>query len=139
MPAPSSKLPQIPTGEAWLVYDGECPACRNFTSHVRLRKSVGEVHLVDAREGGPIVDEIQAAGFDLDKGMAFKIGGRLYHGADCLHVLALLSSDRGWFNRLNAALFRWPLVSRLAYPPLKAGRNLLLFVRGKRPINHPHN
>ena len=106
--------------------------------HVRLRKSVGEVHLVDAREGGPVVDEIQAAGLDLDKGMAFKIGGRLYHGADCLNVLALLSSESGWFNRLNAAAFRSPTVSRLAYPLLKAGRNLLLMVRGKRLINDPH-
>ncbi len=134
----ASQPAQAPTGEAWLVYDGECPACSNFVRHVRLRKSVGEVHLVDARAGGPVVDEIQTAGLDLDKGMALKIGGRVYHGADCLHVLALLSSESGWFNRLNAAVFRSPAVSRLAYPVLKAGRNLLLLVRGKRLINDGH-
>ena len=108
------------------------PAC------AAAEKACGEVHLIDAREGGPAAVEVQAAGLDLDKGMAFKIGERIYHGADCLHVLGLLSSDSGWFNRLNAALFRSPAVSRLAYPALKAGRNILLFVRGKRAINDPH-
>ena len=134
----ASEPAPLPTGEAWLVYDGQCPACCNYVRHVRLRKSVGEVHLIDAREGGPVVEQVQAAGLDLDKGMAFKIGERIYHGADCLHVLALLSSESGWFNRLNAALFRSPAVSRIAYPALKTGRNLLLFVRGKRAINDPH-
>jgi predicted DCC family thiol-disulfide oxidoreductase YuxK len=126
------------TEAAWIVYDGDCPACRNFVAHVRLRKSVGEVHLVDARDGGAVVDEVQATGLDLDKGMVLKLGERLYHGAECVNVLALLSSRTGWFNRLNAALFRSARFSRLAYPVLAGGRRLLLIVRGRPLINAAH-
>ena len=45
-----------PHREAWLVYDGDCPFCSAYVRFVRLRDAVGTVHLVDAREGGPVVD-----------------------------------------------------------------------------------
>jgi predicted DCC family thiol-disulfide oxidoreductase YuxK len=73
------------SGEAWLVYDGECPFCSTYVRLLRFRQSVGTVHLIDARDGGPLVDELAAAGFDLDEGMALKMGGRVYHGSDCVH------------------------------------------------------
>ncbi|MFO1070638.1 MAG: DCC1-like thiol-disulfide oxidoreductase family protein [Geminicoccaceae bacterium] len=114
---------------AWLVYDGECPFCRRYAALVRLRQSVGEVRLVDARAGGPLVREVEAAGLDLDEGMVLKVGGRLYHGADCIHAIALLASPSGPFNRLNAAIFRSSRLAALLYPLLRAGRNAALRLR----------
>jgi predicted DCC family thiol-disulfide oxidoreductase YuxK len=32
-----------------LVYDGECPFCRNYVRLMSLRKAVGDIELVDAR------------------------------------------------------------------------------------------
>ena len=49
-------------GDAWLVYDGDCPFCSRYVKYLRLRRAAGPVRLVNAREGGPLVDELQRAG-----------------------------------------------------------------------------
>ena len=120
---------------ATIVYDGGCPFCTAYVRLVRLREAIGPVRLVDAREGGPIVDEIVAAGLDLDDGMVLKLDGVLYHGDECLNRLALLSTSSGAFNRFNAWMFRNPLAARLAYPVLRSGRNLALRLLGRRKLD----
>ena len=64
------------TQDILLVYDGDCPACNYYSKLARIRKSVGQLILVDAREGGPVMDEITAAGLDIDQGMVLKVGDR---------------------------------------------------------------
>jgi predicted DCC family thiol-disulfide oxidoreductase YuxK len=123
--------------DAWLVYDGDCPFCSRYVQYLRLRQAAGPVRLVNAREGGPLVDELQRAGLDLDNGMVLKLGGRYYHGADCIHALALLSSGSGLFNRINARVFRSPQLSRVLYPVLRAGRNTALRLLGRTKIASP--
>jgi predicted DCC family thiol-disulfide oxidoreductase YuxK len=120
--------------DAVVVYDGECPFCSRYVGLVRLRDAVGRVRLVNAREPDPLVDELKREGFDLDEGMVLVMGGRRYHGADCINMLAMLSTPVGAFNRLNAALFRSPTASRLLYPVLRAGRNLVLRLLGRTKI-----
>jgi predicted DCC family thiol-disulfide oxidoreductase YuxK len=124
----------MPGGEAWLVYDGECPFCSAYVRYVRVKESLGKLHLINAREPHPLVDEVRAQGLDLDEGMVLKLGGRYYHGADCINVLASLSTASGTFNRLNAALFRSPTASRYLYPVLRAGRNTVLRLLGRRRL-----
>lgn len=114
-----------------LVYDGECPVCSAYVRYVRLRESVGEVHLVDAREGGEVVDQIVAEGLDLNEGMVLWYGSRFYHGVDCIHMLAILSTSSGFFNRVNAAIFRRPTLAKYLYPVLRFGRNTLLKILGR--------
>jgi predicted DCC family thiol-disulfide oxidoreductase YuxK len=121
---------------ASLVYDGDCPFCSRYVRYLRLRDAVGKVELVNAREGGPLVEEIARKGYDLDGGMVLKMAGRYYHGSDCIHALALLSSDSDTFNRINAAIFRSPTLSRLLYPALRTGRNIVLKALGRTKI-HP--
>jgi predicted DCC family thiol-disulfide oxidoreductase YuxK len=119
---------------AWIVYDGQCPFCSRYVALLRLRASLGQVRLIDARAGGPIVDELRRSGIDLDEGMVLKLDDRLYHGADCIHVLALLSTPSGLFNRVNAAVFRSPRAARLLYPALRAGRNTVLRLLGRSKL-----
>jgi predicted DCC family thiol-disulfide oxidoreductase YuxK len=121
--------------EAWIIYDGQCPFCSRYVRLVRLRDSLGQVELVDARNGGPIVDEAVRAGLDLDDGMVLKIGDRLYHGHDCIHMLALLTTPSGAFNRINGAIFSSRKASRLLYPFLRAGRNATLRLLGRTKMN----
>lgn len=80
---------------------------------------------------------VRARHLDLDEGMVLLLHDQCYHGADCLNALALLSSRVGWFNRLNHALFRHPRLARVAYPALRAGRNVILRILGRRPIDAP--
>jgi predicted DCC family thiol-disulfide oxidoreductase YuxK len=126
------KAPSV-SGAA-LVYDGDCPVCSAYVRFVRLRESVGKVELIDARGGGPWVDRARAAGLDLNEGFALFYGERWYYGPDCIQMLALLSSPSGLFNRINAVAFRSPRVASALYPVLRGGRNLLLRILGRRPL-----
>ena len=47
---------------------------------VRLHASVGELELIDKRDGGSLVDEISARGWDIDQGMVIKLDNELYYG-----------------------------------------------------------
>jgi len=120
---------------AVIVYDGECPFCSAYVRLLRLREAVGPVALVDARKGGAAVNEVVAAGLDLDEGMVLKLDGTFYHGDDCLNRLALLSTGSGAFNRTVALLFSRPGVARFAYPLLRACRNLALRLLGRSKLH----
>lgn len=115
-----------------IVYDGECIFCQNYVRFVRLRQAVGPVELIDARSGDPRVEGLWRDGYDLDEGMVFAHQGRVFHGAEAVHVLSGLSSGSGLFNRLNAAVFASQGVARFLYPALKLGRRLTLKLRGRR-------
>ena len=118
--------PPAAHGAAWLVYDGECPLCRNYARYLDIRNAVGDFTLINARDGGPQVDEIRAIPYNLNHGMVLKLNGRYYFGSDALHILARLSSKRGAFNLTNRLLFSTPGAAWAAYPLLKQGRRLLL-------------
>lgn len=125
-----------PPATLWLVYDGDCPFCSATAQMYRLKKSVGTLQVVNAREAGDtdIMREIAAAQLDLNEGIVARFNGRLYHGAEALHLLAMLGSDNDWLNRLNVALFRNPRAVRLAYPAMKFARNTVLKLMGRTPI-----
>jgi hypothetical protein len=51
--------------EVLVIDDKQCPACDYYCNMVRIRASVGRLVLVDARDGGPVMDEITARGLDM--------------------------------------------------------------------------
>ena len=60
-----------------IVYDGECPFCSQYVKMLRIRESVGTVRLIDARSSDETA--IFARGkYDMDQGMAARIGGEWY-------------------------------------------------------------
>ena len=122
---------------ALIVYDGDCIFCQNYVKLVRLRETVGPVELVDARSDDPRVVDLQRQGYDLNEGMIFSWKGSLYHGDDAVHVLGGLSSNQGWFNKLNKVIFSSRTASTVLYPLLKLGRRATLLARGKGLIPHP--
>lgn len=134
MTSRSADRPQDGAAEPWLLYDGECPFCSAYVRMVRLRESVGAVRMVDARDGGPELEEARAEGLDIDEGMTLKLNGALHHGDDCIHRLALLTTPSGAFNRLNAWVFKSRRRSEWLYPVLKGGRRAALRLLGRRPI-----
>lgn len=122
--------------EVLVIYDKQCPACDLHCTLVRIRESVGRLILVDARDGGPIMEEITARGWDIDQGMVVKVGRELYYGSEAIHVLALMGTRGGIFNRIAYWSFRSRWVSKVLYPVLKACRNLLLKILGVTKINN---
>jgi predicted DCC family thiol-disulfide oxidoreductase YuxK len=118
----------------WLLYDGECPFCSRYVRHVRLRDAIGPISLANAREHPALMDEVRERGFDVDTGMVLKLDGNYYHGADCIHALALLTTPAGWFNRINSWVFRSATISKVLYPVLRTGRNLTLRLLGRNRL-----
>ena len=117
-----------------IIYDGECPFCTAYTRLLRLRESVGQVRLVDARSDDPLAVEARGSGLDLDRGMVVRFSAETYHGDGAMQLLALLSTGSGLVNGAMASLFRSPRRARLAYPVLVAGRNATLRLLGRRRI-----
>lgn len=129
-------LTSMPTDEpgAVIMYDGECPVCSAYVRFVQLRKAVGTVELIDLRQRPDLVSRFRAEGHDVNDGMVFELDGREYFGADAVNMMAMLSSDNGIVNRLNAILLQNKKVATLTYPILRAGRNALLKLLGRKKI-----
>ncbi|MFT7389418.1 MAG: putative DCC family thiol-disulfide oxidoreductase YuxK [Candidatus Endobugula sp.] len=122
--------------EILLIYDKQCPACNNYCQIVRIRESIGELILVDARENSDVLKEVTDLGLDIDQGMVLKMEEAIYYGSDAIHALALLSSRSGVFNRVNYWLFKSSTLSGIFYPVLRFFRNILLKFLGKTKINN---
>ena len=122
--------------EILLVYDKECPACNYYCRLAKIRETVGDLELVDAREPGSTMNAITAAGLDIDQGMVLIIGNEMYYGSDAIHMLAILSTRTGFFNRLSYHVFRSERISRILYPIFRSSRNLFLKILRKTKINN---
>jgi hypothetical protein len=93
------------------------------------------VRRLDARSSDALVRLAEEAGLSLDDGMILFYGGKRYHGANALRKMALIAPANGLTNRLNRLLFGSARSSRVAYPVLRAGRNLLLRMLGRPRIH----
>ena len=122
--------------EILLVYDKQCPACDYYCNLVRIRESVGELKLVDARYPSPVMDEITQLGLDIDQGMVLKVDGQIYYGADAIHALTLLGGPSGFFNTLNYWVFRSERLSKILYPVFRTLRGFLLKALRVTKINN---
>lgn len=121
--------------ETVIVYDGDCPFCSRYIQMLRLRRSLGPVVMVDARQGGAHVAEVERLGLDLDTGMAVRLNGRWSHGADAINVLSMFTSPSNTLNALSAWLFRSQVRARILYPVLRAGRNATLRLLRRKHIS----
>jgi len=116
-----------------IVYDAECPFCRNFVRLMALRKAVGSVALIDARTSNVTVQKLKELGYDLNEGMAAIYGNQIYHGSDAVILISSLTDARGWAGRLLAALLRKPRRAKFLYPYMLFGRRVTLRILG-RPL-----
>jgi len=130
------KQTDVGSGDVWLVYDGECPVCTAYCRYARIRDAVGRLHLVDARQPGPLMDEITAAGLDIDQGMVVKFNQVMYYGPEAIRVLTLMGTRSGLFNRVSHAFFGSERRAGVFYPIGKAVRNVVLKLLGIRYIEN---
>lgn len=119
-----------------IYYDGDCPFCRNYVAFTNLRKSFnGNVSLHNVRDIPSKVKEFSEKGYNLNDGMIAELNGDIYYGADAVHLMTLLSNNKGVLKRINKALFQYKGTARILYPILRLGRAITLKVLGKRKID----
>lgn len=119
-----------------LVYDPKCPVCEFYCQRIDVSDGAGKLCRIDARKESPVMEEITAAGLDIDSGMVVKIDDELYYGSEAIHQLALLSSRKGFLNRIAYWVFRHRRAALILYPVLAACRNLLLKILRRTRINN---
>lgn len=117
-----------------VFYDGDCPFCAGYVRMTRLREAAGPVELVDLRAEATARARWTAAGLDPDRGMIVETPGATLHGAEAMAALAAMSSPLGALNRATAAVLARPRLAALAYPLLRAGRNLTLTLLDRPPL-----
>ena len=117
-----------------VIYDGDCPFCSRYVKYMRLKKQ--NIEIINARDHREQFHWLQEQGYNLDDGMVLILKGEIYHGADCINRLALLTSSSGVFNAINKTIFSSKTTSTMLYPFMRCGRSLTLKILGRKKLNH---
>ena len=125
--------------EVIVVYDDECPFCKNYCKLLRIRRTVASITLIDARKPSAIMAEITSLGLDVDQGMVVKFKDKIYYGSEAICILSCMSTRSNLFNHINFLIFGSKKVSKMLYPFLRNCRNLALWVLNIPKINNLKN
>jgi predicted DCC family thiol-disulfide oxidoreductase YuxK len=118
----------------FLLYDGECPACRSYVAIARLRELWPDLRILNARKEPDLVAELRAKGLEINDGFVLSLGGTLYFGPDATRMIGERGRDhRGLRSCVLRAIGTAPWSRRL-YRWLNLGRQLLLAAMGKSLI-----
>ena len=128
------RQPNAGNGQARIIYDGGCPVCRTYVRFTKFEHD-RPLTYIDARQYPDLVSQLSKQGVELDEGLVVAVDDQLHHGADAMHVLAGLTRRRGFWNRAMAWPFSTQRSSRILYPVFRAGRNLLLRILRRPPLN----
>lgn len=114
---------------SYLLYDGECPACRAYVAMSRLREKHPGLAIWNARGQPERVREWRAKGYDINEGMILVLDGRLFFGAEATRMIALVGEPES----VPARGFLWTVGlapwAKWLYPLLNRGRQFLLWFK----------
>lgn len=113
-----------------IYYDGECPFCNAYVRMLNLRRNVGRVDLIDMRANDARFSTLVDEGLNPNAGMIVRYGQTTYVGAEAVRILSILSQNGGVFTWL----MRSPRRAAIIYPVLRAGRNAVLRLLGRKQI-----
>ena len=133
----SKALKSVQSDRTSIIYDGHCPFCTAYVTLLRLREAIGPVDVIDGRTRPDVIAELNTLKIDIDQGMVVQYRDQIHYGGDALHILSLLSTKSGTWNRMLAALFAKKSLAQLLYPVLRFGRNTTLRLMGQQVINRP--
>lgn len=122
------------TTTVYLIYDGDCILCKNSAQAIKIKKSIGNLEIINARELHPLVKEAMKKGYDLNKGILVKYNHQYFYGAAAVNFLALIGTSSDMFNKVNSFLFKYKWLSQCFYPLFVIVRNTILMLRRIRPI-----
>ncbi len=103
---------------------------------LKIRKSIGELVIINARISQPLILEAKKQGYNLNEGLIVKYREQFYYGEDGMCILAMFSSQSDLFNKINSKLFKSKVLLKLIYPILKFVRLCLLIIIGVKKIKH---
>jgi predicted DCC family thiol-disulfide oxidoreductase YuxK len=120
--------------EDYLLYDGECPACRSYVAFSRLRQLHPGLKVLDARDEPALVEALRKRGYDINLGMVMQLDGRIFFGAEATRQIARHAREGGVLRRAVLDAIGDAPWSHALYPLLNRCRRLLLAVLGRELI-----
>lgn len=126
--------PDMCTGVTVVVYDGECPFCKQFANYLSMKAIYGELLLVNARSSPELQAKCKGAGFDLDEGFLVIAEGQLIFGTDGMRRLAVLPWIHTGVSHSMKFLFRPGRSGERVYAILAFGRRVLLRMMGRKTL-----
>lgn len=119
-----------------IIYDGDCPFCRNFVEMTNIRKEFGTVELINARLKDNIhVCRVLSKGYKLNDGMAVIHNEKVYYGADAMMFLSF-ANRKGTFAFLMRIFFGSNVRSKILYPILVLMRKIYLRLTGFKDLDY---
>lgn len=119
----------------YLLYDGECPACRSYVAFSRLRQLYPDIALLDAREQPELVGDLRRRGHEINEGMVLKLGNAIHFGPAATRMIAELGqSAPSRATRWGLHVVGGAAWSEALYPWLNRCRQFLLRALGRTLI-----
>jgi predicted DCC family thiol-disulfide oxidoreductase YuxK len=121
---------------SYLLYDGECPACRSYVAFSRLRSLYPKLQLIDARAAPDLVGLLRGKGYEINEGMMLRLDGVYHYGPEATRLIAELGrASSSAFTRGGLYVIGGAPWSRGLYPWLNRARQLLLRTLGRKLIS----
>lgn len=121
----------------YVIYDGECYFCNHTAKYLKIKKNVGELILINARDANELTTEAITQGLDINEGIVVYYQQRFYHETSAINLLNALADQSTLSSKLSYIFYKNKLATALWYPCLKVLRNLNLALQGKPKIQNP--
>ena len=118
-----------------IIYDKECPFCKDFVYLSRLKQVGYNVELLNAREKENSVIKYVSKKYDLDYGMIVIVNGEVLYGHEAASFIIGKHSSLKIRGKLYSLLLRNKSISKLIYPFLVILRKIFFLLIGKKGIN----
>ncbi len=119
----------------YLLYDKDCPFCRNYMKYQEMKENFSDIKILNARDNMELVKELKMLNYNIDDGMILKIEDKIYFGDEVLNFLAKNGKNKNFVSSLTNILFKSYFISKMLYPIFKYFRFLYFKIFLKKFIN----
>lgn len=117
-----------------LVYDGDCPVCRQYVAWTALSAAHPEIRLIDARTHPELVATLRSEGIEINDTYMLQLSGERLTGAAAMARISTLMKPQGRWQRIMQSLTRSERALAPIYPLLVRARKALLWIMGRDQI-----
>ncbi|MDC0438546.1 hypothetical protein OAL56_00515 [Candidatus Pelagibacter sp.] len=119
-----------------IIYDGECPICKNFLIFTKLKEYNPEIKIINARENPEVVQYFKNLGYTIDDGFILVLNEEIYYGDRCLQKISKIINKENVFRNIFSKIFKYKFLNTISYPFFKFTRSIILKLIGIKKIDN---
>ena len=118
-----------------IIYDGECPFCKDFVKLQDLKKKGYDLNLINARDkNNPLIIELKK-NYNLDEGMIVIKDQEILYGDEAAAFVLGSYDGKKIRGKIYSAILKNSSFAKISYPILTFLRKLFLKLINKKLIN----